>query len=101
MISDKNGLELHDKASKGEALTEQEKAQLELWYSQLDSGEVFSKKAEEQSPDLLKGQIETALVQLLKTTQRLQKIAAENEVIKRENQAIKLKLAKSLGQKAA
>lgn len=101
MISNKIGLELHDRASQGAILTEQEKTQLEQWYSEMDSNESFIVKSGGQSPDLVKGQIENALAQLLKATQHLQKVAAENEIIKRENQAIKLKLAKVLGQKAA
>lgn len=101
MISDKIGLQLHDRATKGEPLIGDEKAQLEAWYAQQDSTESYSVKTADNAVGALRLQIESALLQLMKITQRIQQVAAENEAIRLENQSIKLQLAQSLGRQTA
>ncbi len=101
MISDKIGIQLHDKATKGEPLTDKEKAQLEAWYAQQDSTESYPAKASDNTVGALRLQIESALSLVMKITQRIQQVAAENEAIRLENQSIKLQLAQSLGRQTA
>lgn len=46
MITDETGKALHDRASRGEKLSEEEKQKLESWYFQMDQMEfasIFSK----------------------------------------------------------
>lgn len=40
MVSDKLGEQLHDRATRGEALSEEEQAQLEDWYRTQDRAEM-------------------------------------------------------------
>jgi hypothetical protein len=101
MISDKIGIQLHDKATKGEPLTDKEKAQLVAWYAQQDSTESYPVQTADNAVGALRLQIESALSQLMKITQRIQQVAAENEAIRLENQSIKLQLAQSLGRQTA
>jgi hypothetical protein len=101
MISDKLGLQLHDKATMGEALTDEEKAQLEAWYVQQDNTESYPAKATDNVVGALRSQIESALTQLMKLTQRIQRVASENETLRQENQSIKLQLTQSLGRRTA
>jgi hypothetical protein len=101
MISDKIGIQFHDKVTKGEPLTDKEKVHLEAWYAQQDSTESYPAKTADNAAVALRLQIESALSQLMKITQRIQQVAAENEAIRLENQSIKLQLAKSLGRQTA
>lgn len=101
MISNKIGLQLHDKATTGEALTDKEKVQLEAWYAQQDSTESYPVRVADNAVGALRLQIESALTQMMEITQRIQQVAAENEAIRLENQFIKLQLAQLLGRRTA
>ena len=89
---------LHDRATRGETLSETEKAQLEIWYKTQDEleSELLNKNA---VPDFLsqrKLQIQTALAEIAGFTSDIQKISAENEKIRRENEVLREKIAENL-----
>jgi hypothetical protein len=73
MISDKPGIQLHDKAIRGESLTGEEKTQLEAWYAFQDSTESYPVKYSDKSLTVLRAQIEAALSQLHENTRLLLK----------------------------
>ncbi len=79
MIADEKGKELHDKASRGEILSIEEQQQLENWYAFQDNLEIeaIGLAKEENSSVGLQTQIESALSQLVKLTNRMQQNAAD------------------------
>jgi len=95
MVSDETGNQLHDRATRGETLTEKEQAQLEAWYRIQDRAE-----AEElgvtglaETVAELQAQIDTTLTQLATVTRRIQDITGENEALRRENATLRRQLA--------
>ena len=103
MIKDEKGKALHDKASRGEKLSEQEQRQLEDWYAQQDKMELESIQLSvgEESLSDLQTQVEAALAQLVKLTNRIQQVASENEQLRNENTTLLYQLTKQLGQRLA
>ncbi|MCB9263782.1 MAG: hypothetical protein H6558_02005 [Lewinellaceae bacterium] len=103
MIKDEKGKALHDKASRGEKLSEQEQRQLEDWYAQQDKMELESIQLSvgEESLSDLQAQVEAALAQLVKLTNRIQQVASENEQLRNENTTLLYQLTKQLGQRPA
>lgn len=103
MIKDDKGRALHDKASQGEKLSEQEKQQLENWYAQQDEMELeaIQLSTSEESLSGLQAQVEAALAQLVKSTSRIQQVASENEQLRSENTTLLNQLTKQLGQRPA
>lgn len=90
MISDELGRQLHDQATRGEELTTTEKKQLENWYALQDSAESSLLKSASAEPNIseLRTQVEVVLSQLSAVTQRIQQVAAENEMLRREIAAL-------------
>jgi len=96
MDADQLGLQLHDRATRGEPLTSEETLQLETWYAQRDSIEhqqLIISVAPTANLAALQSQIEALLIQLTSMTQRIQQIASENEVLRQENAALRQQLA--------
>lgn len=87
MINDERGKVLHDKASRGEQLSEAEKQQLEKWYAYQDRLELeaIQLPAKDAVISDLQAQIETAMDELFKLTNRIKKVTAENEQLRKEN----------------
>lgn len=79
--------QLHDRASRGEMLTTAERAELEEWYATQDAAESkdLGLNAAEKTLASLQAQIDAALVQLMTVTKRIQEVASENELLRREN----------------
>ncbi|MCI0559443.1 MAG: hypothetical protein MN733_13185 [Nitrososphaera sp.] len=96
MISDEFGKQLHDRATRGETLSDEELAQLENWYVFQDQAENNSLSVANNEATLttLQSQIEAALVQLTMTTKRIQETVAANETLRQENIALRRQLAK-------
>ncbi|TEU12468.1 MAG: hypothetical protein E3J21_21040 [Anaerolineales bacterium] len=95
MVSDELGKQLHDRATRGEALSPEEQAQLKDWYATQDRSEAdqlgFTATAE--TVDLLQAQIDSAVAQLATITRRIQEIATENKALRREIAALCRQLA--------
>ena len=86
MSIDELAKQLHDKATRGLALSAEEQAQLEAWYTEQDQQERAVLGPMGSSPRLatLHTQVETALAQLLTVTQRIQELTVHNETLRRE-----------------
>jgi hypothetical protein len=95
MLSDELGMQLHDRETTGEPLTNQEKEQLEDWYVQKDAAETAMLKAAQMSlPNLvfMQDRINTAISQLTVSVQQLQQITHENKSLREEIEGIKQQL---------
>jgi hypothetical protein len=95
MLSDELGMQLYDRETIGEPLTEQEKAQLEAWYAQKDAAEKSMLEATRVPlPDLavLQDQVDIAIEQLAAGVQRLQHINQDNKLLREEIAEVKQQL---------
>ena len=83
---DEIGIQLHNRATRGETLTPAEQDQLEAWYELQDALESYLIQAEEPVSDLsqLRVQVDAALVQLTAVTQRIQTVTSENDALRKE-----------------
>ena len=86
MSLDEFAKQLHDKATRGLALSAEEQAQLEAWYTEKNQREraVLGLMGSSQRLATLHTQVETALAQLLIVTQRIQGLTVHNETLRRE-----------------
>ncbi len=80
MSSDDLSRQLHDKATRGAALSTEEQAQLDQWYARQDREEAdtLTQTAPSESAAALQAQVDAAVAQLVTTTQQIQALAAEN-----------------------
>lgn len=99
MTGDTSARQLHDRATRGGALTDTERATLEAWYKQRDHEEAAllgpSASAASTALDALCGELTTALTRLREETQRIQAQADENEAMRREIAALSERLARA------
>ena len=88
-------MQLHARSTQGETLAAEESSQLENWYALQDAEESswLSANTKTVSISTTQNQTNAVLSQLTETTQRIQKVAAENEALRREISALKQKLA--------
>ena len=94
MVSDEVGVELHERATRGEQLSAEEQAQLEAWYAAQDEAEAdLLGSSEVQEIASLESQVENAAVQLSSVTARIQQVMAENQALRREVAALRKQLA--------
>ncbi len=95
MISNQSGQRLHDRATRGEALSDTERARLGEWLAAQDAAEVqlFSRRAEESSLTKLRSEISQVLEQVAAVTRRLQDLSSENDALRRETTALRSRLA--------
>jgi predicted nucleic acid-binding Zn-ribbon protein len=95
MSADNLVQQLHNKATRGEPLSAEEKAQLEQWYARLDREESEMLSGTSTLPEIatLQAQVEDAVAQLVTTAQSIQALTAENEAVRREIADLKQQLA--------
>ena len=76
MTEDERGKSLHDRASRGETLTNEERQFLDRWYAKMDLEELvcFNLPKEPETIGLLKTQINAVVARLDKTVNRIQQI---------------------------
>ncbi|MEL6471427.1 MAG: hypothetical protein AAFQ74_17005 [Cyanobacteria bacterium J06623_4] len=86
ILDDDIGLQLHDRATRGEALTPEERSQLEDWYLLQDAEESELLQQSDIVTDIaqLQSRIDTALSNIALTTQRIQQVVSENKTIRNE-----------------
>src|SRR5688572_28867446 len=86
MSTDHLGQQLHDRATRGEVLSVEEQAHLQLWYARQDQEEsgVLAGAPSDQSVAQLRGRLDAAVSQLVEATQRIQVLAVQNEAVRRE-----------------
>ncbi len=92
MTENKSVERLHDQATRGGVLTEAERAQLEAWYAQKDQEEaaLFAGSAPNSTGDIdgLRDELAYAITQLREKSQQLEAQATENDVLRREVDAL-------------
>jgi hypothetical protein len=86
--------QLHEKATRGVALSASEQTQLDAWYAEQDKleGDLLGLTSEPQRLVVLQTQVETALTQLQTVTQRIQELTTHNEAVRREIAALQRQL---------
>ena len=86
MIPDEIGQKLHDRATRGEALTTQEQEQLRHWYAEQDQEETARLVAAKVpgDPGGLQAQVHQVTAQLVLQAQRIQALTAENAQLRQE-----------------
>ncbi|MFZ2901015.1 MAG: hypothetical protein WA004_20455 [Saprospiraceae bacterium] len=91
MTEDEKGKSLHDRASRGEILTEEERQFLKRWYAKMDLEELvsFNIPKEPETIGLLKTQINAVVARLDKTVNRIQQIVITNRKLRAENTWLK------------
>jgi septal ring factor EnvC (AmiA/AmiB activator) len=95
MISDELGLKLHDRATRGERLAAEERAQLESWYAAQDRAEMVQLGLTEPARDLstLQAQVDSATARVATISKQIQKLAAVNAALRREISMLRRRLA--------
>ncbi|MCE7989263.1 MAG: hypothetical protein DYG89_49555 [Caldilinea sp. CFX5] len=90
--------ELHDRATRGQPLTDTEKAQLAAWYAQQDEVEnnLINSVKMPQTTEVLQAQIKAALGQVAVMTQRIQDLMRQNEELRREIANLKQQVTRQL-----
>ena len=87
--------QLHDRATRGEALTAEEQTQLDAWYAQNDQAEAgeLSLNSASESVATLRHQLDEALAELAQTSERVRELAAGNQKIQDENEQLRRQLS--------
>jgi hypothetical protein len=87
--------QLHDRATRGEVLSAEERTRLQEWYTRLDreEGETLARAVPSASLATLQTQIETTLTHLATITQRIQILTSENAAIRQEITSLQALLA--------
>ena len=102
MVSDELGKQLHDRATRGEALSAQERAVLETWYTAQDRAEMESLDlTTTETVDTLQAQVNSALEQLERAAKRIQELAQENDRLRSEIATLHHRLAQQATIRAA
>ncbi|MBM3143681.1 MAG: hypothetical protein FJ010_01675 [Chloroflexi bacterium] len=103
MISNDTAKKLHDRASRGEALSAEEQKRLLDWYATQDTAEskLLELTTSEKRVVSLQSQVDAALKQLMTVTKRIQEVASENETLRREIAALRHQLVQQLGAQPA
>lgn len=95
MISEDVGVRLHDRATRGQSLTAEERNLLTEWYRQLDEEEAQQfAEAQSASPSMdTQADIDNLLAQLALSAQRMRILAAENDRLRCEIDELHRQLA--------
>ena len=102
MQSDEQGQTLHDKLTRGEALSDQEQAELQQWYARLDRDEsALLARTVPSTVAELEAQVATAMAQLQGVTQRIQTLTADNAVVREEIADLQRQLAQKSATQSA
>ena len=90
--------ELHDRATRGLALTAAEQIQLDNWYAEQDEAEHrrFASAATTQNIAGLQAQIKAGLAQVVLVTQQIQDLMHQNEELQGEVTSLKNQLTQRL-----
>ncbi len=91
-MTDEEALNLHDRAARGEALTDEQTSQLEAWYAAQDASEAVELEAGRVEPVDLTEKTRLALEQVAGTAHRIQQTMADNDSLRREITGLRLKL---------
>jgi peptidoglycan hydrolase CwlO-like protein len=102
MISDELGKQLHDRATRGETLSAQERASLETWYAAQDRAEMTALNlTTPETVAVLQAQVDSVLEQLETAAKRIQELARENDRLRSEIAVLHRRLAQQAAVRAA
>ncbi len=89
--------QLHDRETRGEALSPAEQAELSAWYAQQDEAEsvLLGANVPASSLETLQAQVDTALARLHTVTQHIETLTRENEAARREVAALTRRLSQT------
>ncbi|MCI5149879.1 MAG: hypothetical protein D3916_10925 [Candidatus Electrothrix sp. MAN1_4] len=95
MSSDKIGRQLHDKATRGKALTSEEHEVLEKWYARHDNAEseLLNRDHEPQAEHILHKQIDPILTRIGTTAEQIHNLTDENRMLKKNISKLQRQLA--------
>lgn len=103
------GIELHDRATRGDKLTAAEQAELEAWYKMEDEAEAAllgqseiadNPIASKETIALLRQQINTILADLAEKTTQIQLLTEQNQSLRDENASLRQFLVQQTAPKA-
>jgi peptidoglycan hydrolase CwlO-like protein len=102
MVSDELGKQLHDRATRGETLSAQERASLETWYAAQDRVEMdVLDLTTPETVTILQAQVDSVLEQLETAARRIQELAQENDRLRDEITTLHRRLAQQASIRAA
>jgi peptidoglycan hydrolase CwlO-like protein len=102
MVSDELGKQLHDRATRGETLSAQERASLETWYAAQDRAEMDALDlTTPETVAILQAQVDSVLEQLETAAKRIQELAQENDRLRGEIATLHRRLAQQATVRAA
>jgi hypothetical protein len=103
MTPDDLGKQLHDRATRGQPLTAEERDLLAEWYRRLDEEEArqFVEAPAAPTQSATRAEIDKLLAQLAASTERMRVVAAENEKLHREIEDLHRQLAQQRAAKSA
>lgn len=102
MVSDELGKRLHDRATRGKALSAQEREQLEAWYATQDRTEMEALDlVTAEAVATLQTQVDSVLDQLETAARRIQEISQENAKLRAEIATLHRRLAQQAAVRAA
>jgi hypothetical protein len=103
MIPDELGQRLHDRATRGEALTADEQEQLQRWYARHDLEEMQRLTAAPVPSDLadLQSRVRQTTDQVVAQAQRIQALTAENAQLRQEIASLQRLLSAKLADQPA
>jgi hypothetical protein len=95
MTSGNPALPIHDKITRGESISAEERLLLDQWYAQLDAEENAGLDQIRTPKDLpaLRARVDATVAQVRNVTQRIQILAAETELVRRDVQVLQRQLA--------
>ena len=103
MVDNKLGQQLHSRATTGQPLTDEERAQLEAWYREWDEIEEAMLSRSNPLPAMAEAQqrIDEAWASIPGMLQRIQDLRQRNEQLRAENEALQRKIAQVPDSQAA
>ncbi len=103
MDADSVGRALHDRATRGEDLNPDEQGQLDAWYAVQDAKEMerLSMVPADGGARAIQGAIDGSLAEIAAVARRIRETSAENESLRRQNAALRRRLALQRAPKAA
>lgn len=103
MTTDEQAQELHDKTTRGIAISSDERLVLEEWYARLEQQETALLAGRDGTEALaaLQARVDAALAQVLAITQRIRTLTAENEALRREIEDLHRQLAQKASKQPA
>lgn len=86
MISDDVGKQLHDRATRGQSLSAEERALLDAWYAHHDEEErkLLVNLPTPSQTNALREQVNATLAQIVEVAQHIQKLNRENDALRDE-----------------